>query len=97
VRQVVRTTRNLFRSASGRLVHLVAAMQAWYEEGFSRGFGGSGFLSLTGPTANARVIRWDADLGSADTEFPVGTLALRLAGLPDVKVTRLVLGAQSTG
>jgi hypothetical protein len=79
-----------------QLVRLVATMQAWYEEGFSGAFGGSGFHSLTGPTADARVIRWDADLGSADAELAVRALALRLASLPDVKVTRLVLGAPST-
>jgi hypothetical protein len=72
-------------------------MQAWYEQGVTGGFGGAGFHSLEGPTVDGRVVRWNADLGSADSERAIHSLATQLAVLPDVNVTQLVIGTNSTG
>jgi hypothetical protein len=80
-----------------QLVRLVATMQAWYEQGVTGGFGGAGFHSLEGPTVDGRVVRWNADLGSADSERAIHSLATQLAVLPDVNVTQLVIGTNSTG
>jgi len=69
-------------------------MQAWYEEGFSGAFGGSGFHSLSGPTTDARVIRWDADLGSADAELAVRALVHRLTRWLGANLSDALMGVK---
>jgi hypothetical protein len=64
---------------------------------FQGEFGGKGFHDITGPTVDGRVLRWHADLGSADVERAVHELAGRLAKLKDPTVRRLIIGTQSAG
>lgn len=80
-----------------QLAQLMATLYVWYEAGFQGEFGGKGFHDLTGPTIDGRVVRWHADLGSADGERAVKELAGRLARVRHLTVRRLVLGTDSAG
>jgi hypothetical protein len=75
----------------------MAALQVWYEDGFEGGFGGGGFHDIAGPTVDGRIVRWQADLGSADGEHAIKELARRLAAQREVTVRRLVLGTDGAG
>jgi hypothetical protein len=80
-----------------QLARLMATLYVWYEAGFQGEFGGKGFHDLTGPTIDGRVVRWHADLGSADGKRAIKELAGRLARVKDPAIRRLALGTDSAG
>lgn len=78
-----------------------AAVDAWYHAGFAGAFpsgvGRGVFHDLTGPSSDGAVLRWQADLGSADVERAIRVLAERLGAVPGVAVRRLVVGTEEVG
>lgn len=77
------------------------AVNAWYHAGFEGAFpsaiGQGVFHDLIGPSSDGTVLRWQADLGSADVERAIRVLAERLGAVPGVPVRRLVVGTEDVG
>jgi hypothetical protein len=73
----------------------------WYGDGFDGAFQGDygegGFHSLHGPSVDGAVLRWHADLGTADGLLAIRALARRLANIPTIAVRRLTLGTEEVG
>ncbi len=78
---------------------IAQTMRAWYEEGFAGAFGGTGFhfLSEASVDGPGRVLRWSADVGSADARRAIQTLANRLGMLDDVTVEHVIIGIEEAG
>jgi hypothetical protein len=98
----VQTGLNVYLSeppTPGQLEALIAAVQAWYQEGFDgafpSGLGQGAFHHLFGPSVEGAVLRWHVDFGSADERHALKSLRMRLADVTNVSVLRLIVGTET--
>jgi hypothetical protein len=77
-----------------RWIEVIDTVSKWYDSGFSKTHGESGFHELSPPFVDesASVIRWEVDLGQVDARMAIDSLVLSLGSLSGSPVSKVVIG-----